>query len=210
MPAPEPAGDFPPLRYGYLPPIKLNVQRLETARGFVLPTGENEMIALSPVDPLETLYAMARDRLQPVAQSGTATFRVIAASITKHRDTLDGVLAVRLDVRDGDNTGFVVARVTANHSGRITGQRAAIYDLLKTMMFQMNVELEYQLRNKLKAWVVSTEPAPAAQAQPAPQPQPPPQAAPLPDNPPEPAPTQEAPPEAVPEAPPPTMPPAPD
>ena len=53
--APEPAGNYPPLRYGYLPPIKLNVQRMETARGFVLPTGEDEMIALSPVDPVEIL-----------------------------------------------------------------------------------------------------------------------------------------------------------
>jgi hypothetical protein len=203
VPAPEPAGDFPPLRYGYLPPIKLNVQRMETARGFVLPTGDDEMIARSPVDPIETLYAMARDRLQPVAQSGTATFRVITASITKHHDTLNGVLAVRLDVRDGDNTGFVVARVTANHSGNITSQRAAVYDLLKTMMFQMNVELEYQLRNKLKAWVVSTEPAPASQGQPAPQPQP----TTPPANPPEPAP--EAPPETPPEVAP-EMPPAPD
>jgi hypothetical protein len=204
--APEPAGDFPPLRYGYLPPIKLNVQRMETARGFVLPTGEDEMIRLSPVDPVETLYAMARDRLQPVAQSGTATFRVVTTSVTRHHDTLNGVLAVRLDVRDGDNTGFVVARVTANHSGTLTRPRAAVYDLLKTMMFQMNVELEYQLRNKLKAWVVNPEPAPASQPQPAPQPPP--------ANPPEP-PAPEAPPEppppAAPEPPPPAeMPPAPD
>jgi hypothetical protein len=191
-PAPEAGGDFPPLRYGYLPPIKLNVQRVETARGFVLPTGGDEMIGLSPVAPVDTLFAMARDRLQPVAQSGTATFRVVTASITKRHDTLNGVLAVRLDVRDGDNTGYVVARVTANHSGNVTSQRAAVYDLLKSMMFQMNVELEYQLRNKLKAWVANAQPAPA----PAPQtqPEPPPDAAP--------APPAETPPKVAPEPPP--------
>ncbi len=196
VPAPEPSGDFPPLRYGYLPPIKLNVQRLETVRDFTLPTGEDEMIGASPVNPIETLNAMARDRLMPVAQSGTATFRVITASIMKHRDTLNGVLAVRLDVKDGDNTGYVVARVTANHTGKITGPRAAVYDLLKTMMFQMNVELEYQLRNKLKPWVVNTQPAPAPapQAQPTPPasaPEPPP---PPPDSAPEPPPAAEVPP----------------
>jgi hypothetical protein len=190
VPAPEIGGNFPPLRYGYLPPIKLNVQRLETARGFVLPTGEDEIIGLSPVDPVETLYAMARDRLQPVAQSGTATFRVITASVTRRRDTLTGVLAVRLDVRDGDNSGFVVARVTANHSGNLASQRAAVYELLKTMMFQMNVELEYQLRNKLRSWVMNTQAAPAQpalapQAQPAPPVDQPP---PVPEAPPEPPP----------------------
>jgi hypothetical protein len=200
---PQAGGDFPPLRYGYLPPIRLNVQRMDTARGFAAPTGEDEMIGLSPVDPIETLYAMARDRLQPVAQSGTATFRVITASITQHHDTLNGVLAVRLDLRDGDNSGYVVARVTANHSGRITSQRAAVYDLLKSLMSEMNVELEYQIRNKLKAWVVNAQAEPAAppRAQPAPPasaPEPTPQA------------PAETPPEVAPEAPPAEMPPPPD
>jgi hypothetical protein len=198
-PAPEVGGDFPPLRYGYLPPIKLNVQRVETARGFVPPIGEDEMIGLSPVDPVDTLYAMARDRLQPVAQSGTATFRVVTTSITRHHDTLNGVLAVRLDVRDGDNAGYVVARVTANHSSNITSRRAAVYDLLKSMMFQMNVELEYQLRNKLKAWVVNPQAAPAPASAPQAQPTPPPANAPepVPEGPPE------TPPGVAPEPPPP-------
>jgi hypothetical protein len=180
-------GHFAPLRYGYLPPIKLVVQRLEIARGFVPPVGPGEMIGSSPVDPVETLYAMARDRLKPMAQSGGATFRVITASIMGHRDTLDGVLAVRLDVRDGDNSGYIVARVTANHTGKMTSQRAAVYDLLKTMMTEMNVELEYQIRNKLKAWLVSAEPVPQAQpAGPPPAaPEPPPEVPPEPPPPPE-------------------------
>jgi len=173
--APSGGGDFPPLRYAYLPPIKLKVEQVEMARGFQLPTGEDEMIGLSPVDPIDTLYAMARDRLQPVAQSGTARFRILTASITRHHDNLNGVLAVRLDVRDGDNTGFVEARVRANHSGSITDERAAVYDLLKSMMFEMNVELEYQIRNKLKPWVVDTQAQPAPVAQPQPAPSPPPQ-----------------------------------
>jgi hypothetical protein len=194
-------GNFAPLRYGYLPPIKLSVQRLEIARGFVPPIGPGEMIGSSPVDPIETLYAMARDRLKPMAQSGSATFRVITASIMGHRNTLDGVLAVRLDVRDGDNSGYIVARVTANRSGKMASQRAAVYDLLKTMMTEMNVELEYQIRNKLKAWLVSAEPAP--QPQPAsPQPTSPPPAAP--ELPPEVPPEPPLPPETPPaEAPPP-------
>ena len=69
-PTPTARRDFPPLRYGYLPPIKLNVQRLEMAEGFVPPSGDEEMIGFSPVDPVDTLNAMARDRLKPVAQSG--------------------------------------------------------------------------------------------------------------------------------------------
>jgi hypothetical protein len=153
--------DFPPLRYGYLPPISLNVQRVEMAEEFIPPSGGDEISGSSPVSFADTLYAMARDRLKPVAPTGTATFRILTASVTRHRDTLNGVLAVRLDVSDADggNSGFAEARVNANHSGPVADQRAAVYDMLKSMMDDMNVELEYQLRNKLRAWVID---APAA------------------------------------------------
>jgi hypothetical protein len=160
--------DFPPLRYGYIPPISLNVQRVEMAEGYVPASGDEEIIGSSPIDPVNTLFAMARDRLKPVAPTGTATFRILTASIIRHRDTMNGVLAVRVDVSDADgtNTGFAEARVTATHSGDITDQRAAVYDLLKTMMERMNVELEYQLRNKLRSWVVAPEAPPAPVPQP--------------------------------------------
>jgi hypothetical protein len=149
--------DYPPLRFGYLPPINLNVQRLEIAGGFVRASGDEEIIGSSPIDPVETLFTMARDRLKPVAEGGIATFRVTTASIVRHRDTLNGVLAVRLDVHTSDdtNSGFAEARVTATHSGPVPDQRDAVYDMLKSMMFDMNVELEFQVRNKLKPWVVN-------------------------------------------------------
>jgi hypothetical protein len=171
-PAPTLRRDFPPLRYGYIPAISLNVQRLEVAGDFVPSTPDGEIISASPVSATETLYAMASDRLKPVATSGTATFRILTASIIRRRDTLNGVLAVRVDLHNGDDTssGYAEARVTATHSGPIPDPRAAAYDMLKTMMDSMNVELEYQLRNKLRAWIV--EPATAPQPGPG---QPPPQ-----------------------------------
>ena len=153
--------DFPPLRYGYLPPIALNVQRLETTGEFVPPTGDNEV-----ADPStgETLYAMARDRLKPVGNSGIATFRILTASTLRHHDTLNGTIAVRVEIidADGNRAGYAEARATATHTGPMPDVRAAAYDLLKTMMDSMNVELEYQLRNKLRPWIVDqpAEPAP--------------------------------------------------
>jgi hypothetical protein len=104
-----------------------------------------------------------------VGPGGIATFRILNASITRHRDTLNGVLAVRLDVHNGDGrgSGYAEARVTAAHSGAVSDTRAVVYDMLKSMMFDMNVELEYQLRNKLKAWVVDTPAQPSSPSQPA-------------------------------------------
>jgi hypothetical protein len=182
-PAPSFRRDFPPLRYGYIPPISLNVQRLEVGGDFVPSTADGEIIGASPVSAAETLYAMAGDRLKPVATNGVATFRILTASIIRHRDTLNGVLAVRVDLHNGDDSssGYAEARVTATHTGPIPDPRAAAYDMLKTMMDSMNVELEYQLRNKLRAWIV--EPAvPPSQVPAVPPPQLP--AQPLPGEPP--------------------------
>jgi hypothetical protein len=161
-PAPSVRRDFPPLRYAYLPPISLNVQRVEMAGDFVPPTGDDE---IGDPSMAETLYAMARDRLKPVANSGIATFSIRAASINRHRDTLNGVLLVRVSVRDADdtNTGFAEARVTATKTGPIPDPRAAAYDMFRSMMDNMNVELEFQLRNKLRPWIVN---APAEAPQP--------------------------------------------
>jgi len=153
--------DFPPLRYDYLPPINLNVQRLETTGEFVPPAGDDEV-----ADPStgETLYAMARDRLKPVGNGGIATFRILTASTIRHRDTLNGTLMVRVEIidADGNRSGYAEARATATHTGPMPDVHAAAYDLLKTMMDSMNVELEYQLRNKLRPWIVDqpAEPAP--------------------------------------------------
>jgi hypothetical protein len=157
--------DFPPLRYSYLPPINLNVQRVVMAGDFAPATGDGEVG--DPSMP-ETLNAMARDRLKPVGTGGVATFRILTASIKSHRDTLDGLLAVRVDVQDADggNTGFAEARATATHSGPISDLRATTYDMLKTMMDGMNVELEYQLRNKLRAWIVEPAAEPVAPVDP--------------------------------------------
>jgi hypothetical protein len=185
-PAPVPVRhDFAPLRYGYLSPISLNVQRVEMGEGFVPPTGDEEVIGDSPVNPAETLFAMARDRLKPVAPTGVATFRILNTSIIRHRDVMNGELAVRVDVSDADgaNTGFAVAHVTATHTGPVPDLTAVIYDMMKSMMDNMNVELEYQLRNKLRPWVVDApaEPPPPAapppvdpSALPPPPPSPPP------------------------------------
>jgi len=146
---------FPPLRYSYLPPINLNVQRVEMDEGFFPSTASGEIVAQSPVDPVDTLFAMARDRLKPMATSGTARFGIRTVSIVRRGNAISGELAVRLDVRDaeGTNSGYAEARATAEHTGPVPDQRSVIYDMMKSMMDQMNVELEFQIRNKLRSWV---------------------------------------------------------
>ncbi len=154
--------DFPPLRYDYLPPLRLNVRRIDMVDGFVPHSGDDEISGSLPVGPGETLFAMGRDRLKPVGANGQGVFKIQTASITRRRDALNGVLAVRLDVGtdDGGATGYAEARVTASRNGSISDQRAAAYDMLKSMMDDMNVELEFQIRRQLRSWLLETPPEP--------------------------------------------------
>ena len=149
---PPPRREFPRLRYGYLPPIPLTVQRIEFADDFVRPSGNDE---LSDGSVAETILAMGRDRLKPMTANGTGRFRILAASISLRRDTLAGVLAVRLDVRNDDesHTGVAEARATATKTGAIGDRRTAVYDMLKSLMDDLNVELEFQIRSKLRGWI---------------------------------------------------------
>ena len=192
-PSTQPRTNFPPLRYGYLPPISLYVQRVEIASDFVPAAGDDQVGDTRMM--VDTLYAMARDRLKPVAAGGVATFRILTAAITKHGDTLNGLLAVRIDVHDADNvnSGFAEARVTATHSGPIQDLHAATYDMFKSMMDDMNVELEYQLRNKLKTWIAEPATVPPQPVNPT-TPLPPP---PVPPGAPPPLPTAPPPPPGV-------------
>ncbi len=165
-PAAPPRRDFPRLSFSYLPPIPLNIQRLEVAEDFVRPTGDGE---LADGFAMEAILGMARDRLKPMGTGGMGRFRILAASIALRRDTLTGVLAVRLDVRNDDDTnnGVAEARVTSTKTGSIGDRRGAAYDMLKSLMDDLNVELEYQIRSKLRTWI--HEPA-SPGATPAPMP----------------------------------------
>ena len=168
--SPPPASRVPyaPLRYAYLPPLALNIARLTVADDFTPPKGETEVGGSSPVSIVDTLAAMARDRLKPAAREGTGTFRIQTASITRRGDTLTGTLAVRLDVRSGDDSGFIEARVTAPKTGADQDLKGTIHELLKALMDDMNIEVEYQIKRELRAWLVEAKPPEAKPSGPKP------------------------------------------
>ena len=57
--------DFPPLRYGYLPSVNLNVQRVAIGEAFVPPASEAEVSDSSPAKPASTSTAVSSLRLRP-------------------------------------------------------------------------------------------------------------------------------------------------
>ncbi len=154
--------DYPPLRYADLGPIQLNVASIEV-RQLYIPSGvPPDVSAQAPVSPIEALRAMANDRLQAFGTANKAVFAILNASLVQEGDVVRGDMAVSLTITDNDGArlGFAEARVSQRHTGRSRNLRATLYDMVKSMMWDinarsMNIELEYQILRGLKDWLTS-------------------------------------------------------
>jgi hypothetical protein len=159
---------FEPLRYNYLPPIQLNVASIDVQQRFI-PSGiDPDVSGRDPAPPVDALKAMGNDRLQAFGTANKAVFAILDASLTRDNDVVSGSFVVSLTIQDDSGTqlGFAEARVQGSHTGRIGNLRTVLYDLTKSMMSDMNVEFEYQIRKNLKTWLTSdtAPPTPVEQA----------------------------------------------
>ena len=153
----EPQAVFEPLRYNDLPPIQLNVASIAIEQRFVPSGVAPDVSKQDPAPPIEALKAMANDRLQAFGTGNKAVFDVLDASLTRDGDVVLGSLAVSLAILDDNGTqlGFAEARVQSRHTGRIDNIRAVLYEMTKSMMNDMNIEFEYQIRHNLKDWLTN-------------------------------------------------------
>ena len=147
--------EYPPLHYSYLTPLRLNVATIEIEQHFVPSNVSPDVSQLDPVQPVQALRNMAEDRLQAFGSSGRAVFVIQNASLTRRGDTAYGDLDVEIDIYTAANvrTAYAQARVSATHSGD-ADDPSVLYGMTKNMMDRMNVELEFQMRRSLGAWLL--------------------------------------------------------
>jgi hypothetical protein len=160
---------YEPLRYNYLPPIQLNVAAIAIQQRFIPSGVPPDVSNQDPVPPIEALTAMANDRLQAFGTANRAVFSILNASLIRQGDMISGYFAVSLTILD-DNAaqlGFAEARVENQHTGSSGDIRPQLYAMTKTMLADMNVEFEYQIRQNLKNWLTNAT-APDAPVQQAP------------------------------------------
>ena len=155
---------FAQLGWDYLPPLKLNVARIDTDDSWTPRAGTREKGFLAPTSPVEALRKMAEDRLIAGGSAGRALFVIDDASIQQVRDDYVGSFAVHLDVSttEGTRSGYAEARVVRRRAIRNDspdGVRAELYDLVKQMMADMNVEFEFQVHRSLRDYLQTTAPA---------------------------------------------------
>lgn len=156
---------FPPLTYGYLTKIRLNIATIEVNDAWTpqpVPNGEH-VESQSPVQPVDVLHRMAQDRLVPAGGTGAATVTIDDASLIRQTDRFEAIFAVHLDIHnaDGTRTGYAEARVVRTHTisdYSPPAVRQALYDLVKATMGDMNVEFEFQIRRSLKDWLQPSAP----------------------------------------------------
>ena len=110
-----------------------------------------------PVPPVEALKAMASDRLMAFGTENKAVFAILNASLTRQSDVIAGTFEVSLTVLDngGNRLGFATAQVHSEHTGAIGNLRTTLYEMTRSMMSDMNVEFEYQVRRNLKQWLTT-------------------------------------------------------
>ena len=163
---------YPPLRYGYLTPLRLNVASIDYAP---LPP-PSPLDLVSPVPAADALRQLAQDRLSAAGSSGTALVKIGEARIAESGGGLDGTFALEVDVMTsgGERAGFAEARVVRRVEPVGDDLRAAVYDMTKQMLDDMNIELEFQMRKSLRDYLQTTstapEPAPVEQQDLAPPP----------------------------------------
>jgi hypothetical protein len=171
----EPEPVFAPLGYTYLPPIQLNVASIAVEQRFIPAGVPPDVSNRDPAPPIAALTSMAHDRLQAFGTANKAVFAILDASLMRQNDIVTGSFEVSLTILDDSGTqlGFAQAQVQSRHTGEIDDIRPVLYDMTKSMMADMNVEFEFQIRRNLKNWLTDSA-APAAPVEQAPLDQPPP------------------------------------
>lgn len=166
---------FPELTYQHLPPIRLDVARIEIVEAAPAAADETRVEDEFPTPPGVAAAHWARDRLEAAGPDGLARFTVLEASVTAvplprttgiagvvtndQADRYDAVVAVRLEVtnRNGMQTGTITAEAresaTAAEDMTLNDRERLWFQMTHRLMDRLNAELEKQVATHLGGFV---------------------------------------------------------
>lgn len=150
---------FPPLNYSYLPPITLKVASVTVEDDYMPGPAAAQLIAQAPEAPATALQSMARTRLVADGSPGSAMFVIKNASLHQAGNMLDGAMDVELDISTSNGQRVAFAEASVSRSVTLPSDsdeahlRAALYDLTKSLMTEMNVQFQYQVQKSLPEWL---------------------------------------------------------
>ncbi|CAK7193394.1 hypothetical protein COMNV_01609 [Commensalibacter sp. Nvir] len=158
---------FAPLTYEYLTPIFFNVAQISIQNFSDSVHYPREVTHLSPVLPASALVSMANTRFKAKGSSNFAIFTINRASLQEvGKNSLYGQMDVTFDIYNSTNQKIASVQASVNHTYDIdpskgkADSRQNLYETTRQLMQDMNVELEYQIRQHLENWLVDASGAP--------------------------------------------------
>jgi len=167
---------FPELTFQYLPPIRLDVARIEVVEAYAPSDDDARVERQFPTPPGVAAAHWGRDRLQAAGPDGVARFTVLEASVTQvalprstgltgvvtidQSDRYDAVLKVRLELvnRNGEQTGTIGAEAresaTAAEDLSLNDRERLWFEMTKRLMDRLNAELEKQIGAHLTGFLL--------------------------------------------------------
>lgn len=167
---------YPPLTYGDLPPIKLDVASIEIETAYKPNSEPPNVELLFPLRPDEAAASWGRDRLVAAGQSGRLRYIVREASATEEAlETSTGVsgafttdqaerykAVLGLEIEILSDQGQIIGTVGVNSSRTITmpedssirDREQVWYDLTKKLMADANSQLEATINKTLTRFLV--------------------------------------------------------
>jgi hypothetical protein len=172
-----PPPQFPELTFTHLPPIKLDVARIDVVRQYVSPGVKPNVEQLFPVLPAAVAERWAHDRLRAVGGDGVARVIIQRASVveaklprttglqgmftTDQAWRYDGVLEVSIEVLDRTDGrhGSVSVRAmrsrTAPENVTLNDRDKLWFDLTEALINDVNASLERQIKEDFRPFLAS-------------------------------------------------------
>jgi hypothetical protein len=176
--SPPPRTRFPELTYGHLGLFTLDVERIEIVSEYKANFGTPNVEHLFPTPPEQTLRRWAQDRLAATGKPGRyGRFVIQDAKVTEtplprtpglrgafttdqtHRydGTLSAVLEIREErgnLRAGTASAWANRARTVAEGITINDREKVWFDLLESMMNDLNAEMDRQIRANLTQFLV--------------------------------------------------------
>ncbi|MFC0408468.1 hypothetical protein [Roseomonas elaeocarpi] len=158
--------------YSYLTPLRLNVASLDIQPP--QPGADVRVSQPAPLNPVDEVLRMGRDRLSAVGSTGTARFSVETASLLRTRlgggglfsepsERLDCVLRCQVEILDAGNRRVAFAQAEVRRTatmaeGGANTPAGNARQVVGKAMDDLNVEFEVQVRRNLRDWLQVTNP----------------------------------------------------
>jgi len=170
-----PAKPVTDVSFTHLPPIALNVARIEVVSEYRPTYAKPNVEHLFPVTPASALERWANERLRPLGNAGVARFVIMDASVTEtalerkkglvglvtieQAERYDGAVRARIEVVDAKGTSgggasaYATRYQTVAEGASPNDRRKVWLDLVTGMMGDFNTEMERNVREVLGNFV---------------------------------------------------------